>query len=127
MLMIFSGISLVQGAFFAFAAYGFMENMKSVALKSGIEKGSDFFEKLRLEETFVYLFILLAILIATLLFVFIGLRVTHQAVGAIYRMKKDIKKMQDEKKISHLSLRKNDYFKDFEKTFNDLVDIIQSK
>ena len=83
MLMIFSGISLVQGAFFAFAAHSFMGSVKSVAMKAGIEESHAFFEKLRLEETFFYLLIMGSILVATLLFVYLGLKVTHEAVGAI--------------------------------------------
>lgn len=126
MLLIFSGVSLVQGAFFAFASYSFMDHFKQVAIKSGIDATHPLFEKLRLEETFVYLFILLAVLIATLVFVYFGLKITHEAVGAIYRMKKDVEKMAEEKKLSKLSLRKNDYFKDFEKSFNNMVTVIKS-
>lgn len=124
MLKVFAGISLIQGAFFGFVSYGMIANVKNVAFQSGLSKDHSFFVGLETEATYIYLIIMLAITISTLVFSWLGLQWTHDAVGAIYHLKKDIDKMATTKKLHKVKLRKNDYFKDFEKSFNDMVDSV---
>jgi hypothetical protein len=125
MLQIFAGITLFQGGVFALLGFGLLENVKSVAEKAGIKEGHPFYESLRMEETFVYVAILSGIAIASMVFVWLGLKYSHDAVGAIYRMKKDIEIMTEKKELGLLKLRRNDYFKDFENSFNELIKTVK--
>ncbi len=121
MLKIFAGISLAQGGVFALLGYGLLENMKLIAEKAGIEKGHLFYESLKMEETFIYVVLLGGIGAVTVAFTWAGLKYSHEAVGAIYRMKKDIEIMTSKKDLSLLKLRRNDYFREFEYSFNQMV------
>ena len=121
MLKIFAGISLIQGAFFGVVAYGLINNTIALAFQSGITKDHPFMEGFSTEATYIYLVIFLAITISTMVFIWVGLKWTHDAVGAIYHLKKDIDKMATTKKLHQVRLRKNDYFKEFERSFNEMV------
>ena len=121
MLKIFAGISLFQGAVFGFVGFILLGNVKKVALQSGIVATHPFFEAFRMEETFVYVVVLGGTLLTMGIFTWLGMMYSHEAVGAIYRLKKDIEKMTTTKKLFQVKLRQNDYFKDFEETFNEMV------
>ena len=121
MLKVFAGISMIQGAFFALVGYGLIDSVKSTAMRSGIEAGHPFYEAFRIDETYIYLMVIGGVTVATVAFVWLGLKWTHDAVGAIYHLKKDIEKMKEAKKLHRVKLRDNDYFKDFERSFNEMV------
>lgn len=121
MLQIFAGISLFQGGLFALLGFGLLENIKAVATRAGINEGHPFYESLRMEETFVYVVVLGGVAATTIVFTWLGLKFSHDAVGAIYRMKKDIEIMTTKKQLGLLKLRRNDYFKEFENSFNEMV------
>ena len=62
-----------------------------------------------------------------LIFVFVGLRFSHNAAGALYRFKMDFQKMASDKKLFPIALRKGDFFKDVEEAFNEVVQAMDKK
>ncbi len=121
MLKIFVGISAVQGALFAFIGFGLLSNIKNIALKSGIAESHPFFKALSMEGTFIYVVVLAGVFVTTMVFTWYGLKLSHDAVGAIYSLRKDMQKMAATKKLYQVKLRRNDFFKDFEVSFNEMV------
>ncbi len=122
MLMIFAGVSFLQGAFMFVASYSVINLIEKTALKSGLQSDHLFFELLNRDRTFLFLIVTSAVLISAVASILIGMRFTHEAIGAIYRMKKEFKTMVESKKIDFLNLRKNDYFKDVEVMYNDMIE-----
>ncbi len=123
MLIVFAGISLLQGAFFFLGAHlvilkleGMVENGRMPASQT------EFAEILSHQQTFLFLMVLASTLITTVAFVYLGLRYSHDAVGAIYRIKKDVIQMTESGQIQKLSTRKNDYFKDVQEALNDFIE-----
>ncbi len=122
MLMIFTGVSFLQGTFLFIASSVVIDRVEKTAAKSGIESNHLFFEMLNTDRTFLYLIVTVAVLISAIASILVGMRFTHEAIGAIYRMKKEFKIMINNKKIAFLNLRKNDYFKDVEASYNDMIE-----
>lgn len=126
MLQIFAGISIIQGAFFAVVGFGLIANIEKAAKRTGIDSTHPLFEALKTEHTFMNLIILGGILISMIVFTWLGLRYSFDCVGAIYHLEKDIQKMTSTKKLFQVKLRKNDYFKDFETSFNEMVQAVSA-
>lgn len=124
MLKIFAGISFIQGSFFALVGALVLGNIESIAIRTGITAEHPFLQAFRYEETFLFLTIIGTVMVSSLAAIWLGLKFSHDAVGAIYRMKKDLKIMTTKKQLFKLKLRRNDYFKDFEMTFNDMVSAV---
>jgi hypothetical protein len=126
MLKIFVGISLLQGAFFFMGAHMVMLRLEGLAGSDRLPAtASDFAAVLRTEQTFLYLMVLVSVLISTAVFVYLGLRYSHDAAGAIYRIKKDLVEMTEKGEVKRLNTRKNDYFKDVEEAINNFIDKIK--
>jgi methyl-accepting chemotaxis protein len=126
MLKIFAGMSLLQGGFFYLASYQIISHVEAIGSKSRLPADHTFYTEMKEQQTFLYLIVTLAILISTTLFVYLGMKFSHEAVGAIYRMKKDLETMTANGKVETLNLRKNDYFKDIENAFNDFITKVKS-
>lgn len=127
MLKIFAGMSLLQGAFFFLAAHMVVLRLESMVSDGRIPASTtDFANLLKQHETFLYLMVLGSVMVSTMVFVYMGMRFSHDAVGAIYRMKKDLMQMTESNDIKRLNMRKNDYFKDVEEVINNLIDRLKN-
>lgn len=60
-------------------------------------------------------------LMLTILFLIVSFRFTHKTAGALYHFKQSFEAMGEEKKLKELKLRDGDFFRDVEKSFNDMI------
>ncbi len=122
----FIAIFVIFGFFQAFvnyyAIYFAFKQIRIGIEKSELPSDSTLLELVGLQEFYVISFIGIAFAISFLVFVVVGLRFTHGAAGALYRMKTELDAMKAQKALHHITLRKGDFFKDVESAFNEMVD-----
>ena len=125
----FVAIFLIFGFFQAFVNYYAIffsfNKVRSGIAEAKVPPGSDIQELINMQEFYVITFIGVAFVISFLVFVFVGIRFTHQAAGALYRMKTEFAQMKADKKLHHITLRKGDFFRDVETSFNEMVDEVK--
>jgi len=56
------------------------------------------------------------------LFVIGGLLISHKIAGPLYRLKKELTVMEQNKKAHHLNFRDNDFFQEIPEQFNKFID-----
>lgn len=128
-----------QGKFLAiFAIFGFFQafvNYYAIyfafkqiryAVTSGTKApDQEIIDLIGMQEFYVVSFIGIAFAISFLVFIFVGIRFTHHAAGALYRFKQEFSSMRDNKDLHHVKLREGDFFRDVEQAFNELVDEVK--
>jgi len=121
---------LIFGFVLSFVYYcvlnlSFYEIMSAIESKDSLDISSLQRIVLR-QKSNVILFSGLYLLASFLIFIFVGLRYTHNVAGSLHRLKSEFMEMKKNKKLHHVKLRKKDFFRDLENSFNQLVDELDS-
>ena len=87
-----------------------------------IPETGELLEMVSLQEFYVITLMGFAYVMSFLVFAVVGVRFTHSAAGALYRIKSEFIDMAAKKNLHYITLRKGDFFRDVEASFNDLVD-----
>lgn len=121
-------IFLIFGAFQGFVTF-FVIFFTFSEIRKGFESAGGehvrlLLDAVEMQEHFVFTFISIAFGISLLLFLFVGLRYTHQAAGALHRMKLEFESMKEKQVLHQITLRKGDFFRDVEDVFNDMVNSV---
>ena len=121
----FIAIFVIFGFFQAFvnyfAIYMAFQQVRAAAYSAGMAHKSELSDYISLQQFYVTSFIGFAFALSFLIFVFVGIRFTHQAAGPLHHFKTEFNKMKETKKLHKITLREHDFFKDVEGAFNEMV------
>lgn len=120
-LAIFAFFGLFQALVNYYVIYWSFKQILESVTSSGEAVSQTIVDLVVMQEFYVMTFIGAAFLISFLVFIFVGVRFTHKAAGALYRMKQEFEKMQEAKTLHTIKLREGDYFREVEDAFNSLA------
>ena len=118
--------ALFMGVFF-YTIYFMMDQVRLLALGTGVVASSPIFGKLeQLEYNMYYIGGGFSLVVFTL-FLVLGFRFTHKTAGVLYHFKTEFSKMEQSGELHELNLRDGDFFRDTELAFNNLVQSRKNK
>ena len=121
-LAIFAFFGFFQALVNYYVIYWSFKQIQEAVVSSGEAVSQTIVDLVIMQEFYVMTFIGSAFLISFLVFIFVGVRFTHKAAGALYRMKVEFEKMQQAKALHTIKLREGDYFREVEDAFNSLAE-----
>lgn len=121
---IFTIFGLFQAFVNYYAIYFSFGQIRDAAISSESGSAEQLAEMIQMQEFYVVTFLGITFAISFLIFVLVGVRYTHQAAGALHRMKLEFASMKEGKILHPITLRKGDFFRDVEGAFNEMVDAV---
>ncbi len=101
-----------------------MEILRSFYHSFGGGNGESFFANI---NTFFMIKVVVLLLLGSLLIGALSLFASHRIAGPIFRLNKSLKNITKGNYDERLSFRKNDYFQEIAKNFNDMADSFEHK
>ena len=125
MLLLFGSIGVFQAvlAFFSFRLI--FSEMRNLVESFGLATPPEALDRLDQLQSYGLMFVVVVFVFTSLFTIYIAFRFSHDAVGAIHRVKLDLNRMTEKGEIGYIKLRESDFFQDLVKTFNQMVDKIK--
>ncbi|MBT3236461.1 MAG: hypothetical protein HN353_10960 [Bdellovibrionales bacterium] len=123
-LGIFSSFIIGISICYSLAVYTFFFRLYELGERIGLTKNHNFFKFLDHQMASLFLTFGIAFGIIFLIFILIGLRLSHKIAGPLYRFNNHLLSMSSRgagQQLQEVHFRDGDYFLELEKSFNQVV------
>jgi hypothetical protein len=98
----------------------FYSKIENEALAAGLTSENVFFQYLQTQKMMMNKLFFISVLVSTSIIAIVGLYLSNQIAGPVYRLTEQLK-VSSKNNLKIVKFRKNDYFLELEKAFNDFV------
>jgi len=119
-LLSFAILILIVELLFYFATVYFFKCMQDDAIVAGLSPNHIFFSYLNNQKYLMQNIFILTACISTLIIFLGGIYLSHRIAGPLYRLTKHFQN-SSLSNVQQIKFRKNDYFPEIEKAFNEFI------